>query len=103
MGDSLSYDSPTLVLEAGRRAVITVRNVSGIDHDFSIAAMPARDVVVRNESGHSHDDNARIVGHPRRQGEVTIQFTPTVPGTYKFYCSVTGHQEAGMTGTIVVL
>jgi plastocyanin len=29
-------------------------------------------------------------------------FTAERPGTYEFYCSVAGHKQAGMVGTIVV-
>src|SRR6266540_7060349 len=29
-------------------------------------------------------------------------FTPTTPGTFTFYCKVTGHREAGMVGTLIV-
>jgi uncharacterized cupredoxin-like copper-binding protein len=31
-----------------------------------------------------------------------LSFTPTKPGTYEFMCTVAGHKEAGMAGTMVV-
>jgi uncharacterized cupredoxin-like copper-binding protein len=32
----------------------------------------------------------------------SLEFTPTKPGTYEFECTVPGHKEAGMRGTLVV-
>lgn len=32
----------------------------------------------------------------------TVTFTPTVPGEYQFLCTVPGHAQAGMVGTLVV-
>ena len=32
----------------------------------------------------------------------TLQFTPSTPGTYQFICTVAGHKEAGMVGTLIV-
>jgi uncharacterized cupredoxin-like copper-binding protein len=30
-------------------------------------------------------------------------FVPQKPGIYEFHCSISGHAEAGMVGTIVIL
>lgn len=41
------------------------------------------------------------VAQPGRSSEATIVDPP--PGVYQFYCSVSGHREAGMVGTLTVL
>ena len=36
-------------------------------------------------------------------GQITeVEFTPDKKGTFQFYCSVSGHREAGQIGTITV-
>lgn len=53
------------------------------------------DVVVENSKG-------RIVGRTPRIAESTISVGITLPpGRYTFYCSVPGHRQAGMEGSIV--
>jgi uncharacterized cupredoxin-like copper-binding protein len=32
----------------------------------------------------------------------TLEFTPTAPGTYEYICTIPGHKEAGMKGTLTV-
>ncbi|MDX1413374.1 MAG: cupredoxin domain-containing protein [Candidatus Promineifilaceae bacterium] len=34
--------------------------------------------------------------------QVTAEFTPDLPGEYRFYCGLPGHVEAGMVGTLIV-
>ncbi|MFO7533637.1 MAG: cupredoxin domain-containing protein [Candidatus Limnocylindrales bacterium] len=41
-----------------------------------------------------------VVATPGRSAQVTI--ADPEPGTYVFYCSVSGHREAGMAGTLTV-
>jgi azurin len=38
---------------------------------------------------------------PKETGEVTFA-APTVPGTYHYLCSCTGHGLAGMQGVLIV-
>lgn len=62
---------------------ITVRNDGGVFHDFTIDEL---DLMIDVEAGDS----------------VTAGLPDVEPGTYDFYCSVPGHAQAGMTGTLVI-
>ena len=81
---ALAYSTKTLAAKAGR-VTITMTNMSPLEHNITIA-----------------------------QGTSVLGATPTFaggskalslilkPGTYTFYCSVPGHRQAGMEGTLTV-
>lgn len=62
---------------------LTLENLDAFPHDFTIDELGVKLVVEANAS-------------------VSGSFTAT-PGVYEFYCSVPGHKEAGMVGTLTVL
>lgn len=105
VGDALTFDPPSITVEANRPVFVTMKNVGKTDHDFTVIEMPATGVkneIKGSESHTGHGMQGVIVGHPKTNGDVTIRFTPTRAGTYEFYCSVAGHKDAGMKGTITV-
>ena len=57
-----------------------------------------------HEEGSEHDIKlfATLHVHALSDKQVTVTFTPTDPGTYEFYCTIPGHREAGMVGSLVV-
>jgi uncharacterized cupredoxin-like copper-binding protein len=72
-----------------------------------LRAVAGETVALRLENsdpaGHSFDIDELNVHVSMPPGEPTLAlFTPTEPGAYVFYCSVPGHREAGMVGTLVV-
>ncbi|HMD56201.1 MAG TPA: plastocyanin/azurin family copper-binding protein [Solirubrobacteraceae bacterium] len=83
-GGLLSYNTKQLNTKAGT-VTITMTNMSPVEHNMTIA-----------------------------QGTTVLGATPTFtggsrsvtltlkPGTYTFYCSVPGHRQAGMEGTLTV-
>jgi plastocyanin len=81
--DSYSYDPEEITIDAGEDVAIVLMS-EDIFHDF----------VVDKAGGH-------IVG---AQGSKTARGGLRVdkPGTYTFYCSVSGHRSSGMEGTLVV-
>ena len=92
---------------AGQPVKLTLRNNDTVDHDFSIMEIPmaAMGATAEPMAGHDMGDMATdpelhmaaLMGATN-----TIEFTPTKPGTYEFFCTVAGHKEAGMVGTLIV-
>jgi plastocyanin len=48
--------------------------------------------------------NGNVLGEvqPFTNGKQSVQLTNLAPGEYTFYCTVPGHREAGMEGTLTV-
>jgi len=82
---SLEYDQESVTAKAG---AITV--------NFDNPASTAHDVVIEDESG---NELARTDLVSEGQTSTTVDLEP---GTYTFYCSVAGHRQAGMEGTLTV-
>jgi plastocyanin len=81
----LKYDKSSLTAKAGSVS-IAFTNSSPVEHDVTI------------ESSGGQSEGAT----PVFQGGTKILAVSLKPGTYKFFCSVPGHRQAGMEGTLVV-
>ncbi|MCS7236630.1 MAG: cupredoxin domain-containing protein [Armatimonadota bacterium] len=76
------FEPARLEVPAGR-VVLVVRNEGLIPHDLSIPGL-----------GKKTDYIA-----PKKEATLELELRP---GTYPFECTVSGHKEAGMHGTLVV-
>jgi uncharacterized cupredoxin-like copper-binding protein len=81
----LAYTSTAETSAAGK-VTIDFKNPQGLSHDVAI-----------------EDSAGETVGRTEVIGEGEISTTVDLkPGEYTFYCSVPGHREAGMEGTLTV-
>jgi plastocyanin len=83
-GGQLAYDAKQLSAKAGS-VTITFTNASPLEHDVTIA-----------EGAKVLGATPTFIGGSRK---LTLQLKP---GTYTFYCSVPGHRQAGMEGSLRV-
>jgi plastocyanin len=83
-GGSLSFDKQSLEAPAGE-VTIRMENPSSLPHNVSI-------------EGDGVDEEGETV-EEGGTSEVTAEVSA---GEYTFYCSVPGHQEGGMEGTLTV-
>jgi plastocyanin len=80
----LKFDKKTLQAKTGK-VTITMANPSQLTHSVAI-------------EGNGVDAEGQVVGP---KGTSTASAT-LKPGTYTFYCTVPGHRQAGMQGTLTV-
>jgi len=82
---SLAFDQTELTTEAGT-VTVSFDNPASLSHD----------VVIEDEAGEE-------IGATDLIAESTASTTVDLqPGTYTYYCSVPGHREGGMEGTLTV-
>jgi plastocyanin len=81
----LKYDTTSLTAKAGKVS-IDFTNMAPEDHNVTIAS-----------------SSGAVAGStPTFQGGSKTLTLNLKPGTYKFYCTVPGHRQAGMEGTLTV-
>ena len=84
-GSDLAFDQKSASAKAGS-VTIDFDNKQPLQHDVAVA-----------------DSSGKILGQTDLVSSGTANATVDLqPGTYTFYCTVPGHREAGMQGTLTV-
>jgi plastocyanin len=81
---AIKYDKTKLEASAGK-VTIDMKNPSALQHNVVI-------------SGNGVNEEGEVVG----QGGTSTVTANLKPGKYTFFCSVDGHEQAGMKGTLTV-
>ena len=104
---SFSFTPGVLEVKAGEVIEIAIPNSEAVLHDFTIDKVDA-DVHVSYLGGtgqHEHEQQAKAADvHVAltEPGSGIVHLKIHEPGEYVFYCSVPGHQSAGMEGKLIV-
>jgi plastocyanin len=84
-GSDLAFDQKSVSAKAGN-VTIDFDNKQPLQHDVAVA-----------------DSSGKVLGQTDLVSSGTANATVDLqPGTYTFYCTVPGHREAGMQGTLTV-
>lgn len=84
-GGSLEFTTDSATAEAGE-VTVDFTNSSSVPHDVAI-----------------EDEGGETIAQTETLAEGSDSTTANLkPGTYTFYCSVPGHRQAGMEGTLTV-
>ncbi|MEK7425931.1 MAG: plastocyanin/azurin family copper-binding protein [Actinomycetota bacterium] len=82
-GKEFAFDQVNLTASAGSAFTVEFANAGLMEHDFTIEGQ----------------ESAKIAAAPGAKASGTYTLAP---GTYKFTCSVPGHEASGMVGTLTI-
>ncbi len=97
-----------LSVQAGKPVTISLQNTGAVEHDWSIQEIDISGEATSNGDAAAEHMMGGMGDEPKLHvaagigGKGSLTFTPSKPGTYTFYCTVAGHKEAGMVGTLTV-
>ncbi|MGP1386317.1 MAG: cupredoxin domain-containing protein [Thainema sp.] len=99
----LKFEPNQLEFTAGKRYKLVLGNPSNQKHYFT--AKDFADVIwsQKVDAGNVEVKGAIHELELRPGAEAEWVFVPQKPGTYELHCSIPGHSEAGMVGTITIV
>lgn len=93
-----------LTAKTGVTIELVLENLDEVEHDFQIDEIDV-DVIESDddrgdhERGHAGGD---LSVHAEGGDTDSVKFVVKEPGSYEFYCTIPGHKESGMVGTLIV-
>lgn len=83
-GKEFSFSPSTITVNSGQSVKVTFQNAGSIAHNFNIEELRT---------------GTRTISPGQTD---VLEFTAPAPGTYTVFCSISGHREAGMVGSLIV-
>ena len=105
-----SFAPQNITARLGQPITIVLKNDGQLEHDWTVMQLEAEDVRTSPEAeggGHAAGGlNTATMPEVHVAAGVgqtaSLTFTPKEAGSYEFICTVAGHKEAGMRGTLRV-
>lgn len=89
-----------LTLPAGQAATLRLKNAGQQPHDLTLASGPGIPTPdAHADAAHAANSAYHVAAEPGQSATLTLTLPP---GDYTFICSVPGHAELGMRGSISV-
>jgi len=118
-----TFEPSRIVVPAGETVTLRLKNVDTQDHDLQVGTIDVQ-ILEGGATGAEHQmstpmegmetpemmetagtgeaDMGPIALHTTAGGEDSISFIATEKGTYDVLCTMAGHKDEGMVGTLVV-
>lgn len=101
--ENMRFAPDRIQFPAGERVIITLQNEDGVEHDLQVDGLKVEPLDEMDRPGeHERADDSTLALHTSPNGVARLTFRTEQKGTFDFYCTIPGHRETGMVGTLTV-
>ena len=103
------FEPASITIPAGQPVVLTLTNSGAQEHDFVIEKIKVENVSAEGDTVDEHyaqgDAHVEYDLHVLTAigGTSVLKFTAIEHGAYKIFCTIQGHEVAGMVGKLIVV
>jgi len=104
MGGGMGHDDSSPVADGARRVEVTARSFEFDPDEITVTAGEDIAIVLTSEDLLHDFTIDGLDAHVAADADETDEggLRADEPGRYTYYCTIAGHQEAGMEGTLIV-
>ena len=101
--ENVKFSPDRLEMPAGKAVMLRMRNMDDMEHDFQVDGLRGEMMDdMKMAGGHEGMSSGMIALHTMNGQTASMTFRASQRGTYEFYCTMAGHKELGMKGTLLV-
>lgn len=101
--ENFKFSPDRIQVPAGKTVLLRMRNAGDMEHDFQVDGLRAEMMDNMSMAGSHAGMSAGMVAlHTPKGKSASMTFRTDQRGTYEFYCTISGHKELGMKGTLLV-
>lgn len=101
--EEFTFTPDEVVIPAGETVTITLQNDGEVEHDLQVDGLTIEPMGDTDMAGdHAGAGEGMLALHTTPGETAEMRFTTEQTGTFEFYCTISGHKEAGMVGALTV-
>ena len=95
----IKFDRTGITATKGQALTLTLVNEGALEHDFTIEKIAGKATV---DGKDAKNEKYAVYAPVKAKATGKLELTPDAAGNYEYFCTVAGHKEAGMKGTLTV-
>ncbi|KPL59532.1 cupredoxin domain-containing protein [Rossellomorea vietnamensis] len=99
---NMHYQPSIITIKKDILTKIVLHNEDQVEHDIEIKNIVTDRYIKKEQKRRVSSTKGTLHLHADANSSNQLEFVPAESGVYEFYCTIPGHKESGMSGTLIV-